>query len=203
MAFTRHAIYKADCSSKPDYISNVCQKQNHFRLMEGNEWLWDGGLGGRSEGLMDHGEIKVGGDWLMLSVMLPTVLGQHAAPCLYPFNLSSLPFLESVCSPSTPFLFSFFFKTSTLCLLPNMLRVFTVLNIQNIYSLWLSFLFLLSHLSSYDYSSPASFCIPSVRFFFAFSLSLSVSLPSAAPGWCECLAFEETGISLRVRNVTA
>lgn len=45
-----------------DYIPNVRRKQNDFRLMERNEWPQDGGVGGCGEGLMERGEIKVGGD---------------------------------------------------------------------------------------------------------------------------------------------
>lgn len=143
---------------------------------------------------------------MLSAAMLDTVLGQHAAQCLYPFILSSLPFLEFVCLSLYSFLSH---VTFTFCSLqcPEYCK----------YLLSLTPLSLPSHSSPLFTITPPQhlyFCPVSQTVFFCFfclftlSLSLclsclSVSLPSAAPSWCECLAFEETGVSLCVRNLTA
>lgn len=82
------------------------------------------------------------------------------------------------------------------------LSPFSVLNTLNIYSPWLLFPFLLIHLVFYHYSVPNIFPSP-ISLSLSHSLCPSVCLSAICAAWCECLAFEETGVSLCVRNLTA
>lgn len=111
---------------------------------------------------MQHGEIKVGGDTLMLSAaMLHTVLGQHTVQTLYRFIVSSIPFKECIFSfACTPLHLS----GSVLNLHLHLFSVFTI--------------------------SPSIFLQLRIFCLSTFSLSLcpSVFVPSDWPGWGDCLA---------------
>lgn len=124
--------------------------------------------------------------------MLHTVLDQHTAQCLYPFILSLLPSLHSV--RSFLLLKSLLSKTFP--------RHFLI-----------SFLF---NLRSFPFPVICCYSLHCIilspfhrSIFFVLFLTLcpsnclSVCLCAICSAWCECLALEETGVSLCVRNLTA
>lgn len=139
-------------------------------------------------------------DWCYLLAMLHKVLDQHSAQCLYPFILSSLPSLDSISLPATslhiPVVFFsilvFFKHPSHCCVLSLQLNLpfpFPVIRHNSLHHI-----FSINHTFLFYIFLPFAVCLP---------LCLSVCLSAICGGWCERLASDETGVSLRVRNLTA
>lgn len=131
-------------------------------------------------------------DGSYLLAMLHTTLDQQTAQSLYPFILNSHPSLDSL------FHWSFrSFTCQSLCLSHTgyipFFGHFSFLNIPS------SNLYFISQtpISLPSDSSALSYFLP------FYSLCLLLCLSAICSAWRECLALEETGVSLCVRNLTA
>ena len=150
---------------------------------KGNEWLQDRGVGGLSEWLMDDGEISGSGrrlagviGWLCCKqcwVNIRLDVTIISSLDLFIFPHTSVTF----CTFLSPKYSWYLFSLTLLPLPPHSSLLLLIVFSASFFSLSISEIF-------------CHFC-------------LSVCLSFIGSAWCECPASEETGISLRVRNLTA
>lgn len=127
---------------------------------------------------MDDGRLKwEETDWCYLLAMLHKVLDQHTAQHLYPFILSSLPSLDTVSLYATK--------------LPSLFFLFPAVYSEHSFQL-----LALQGLPVSFQSDRFCFLLPS-------SLVSSSLFPFViVRACCGCLALDEAGVTLRVRNLT-